>query len=55
MSGLTALAEPGGPWQLENLIFFCTNHMLDTLDLTGSDDWCPFNFPQSTALNVSPT
>ena len=29
---------------------FHTNHMLGTLDFTDSEDWAPFNFPESTAL-----
>ena len=29
---------------------FHTNHTLGTLDFTDSEDWPPFNFPQSTAL-----
>ena len=30
--------------------FFHTNHMLGTLDFTGSEHRAPFNSPQSTAL-----
>ena len=46
-----ALAEPGGPWRLtfasgrlETMIFH-TDHMLGSLDYTGSEHWAPFNFP----------
>ena len=31
---------------------FHTNHMLGTLDFTGSEHWAPFNFPQSPALDL---
>ena len=42
-----ALAEPGGPWcppyhlirGPENLSFFHTDHMLGTIDFTGSETW----------------
>ena len=38
-----ALAESGGPWPLnllsgeQKILFFHTNHMLATLDFTGSE------------------
>ena len=54
------LAKPGGPWcqtfalgQLENLRFFRTNHMLGTLDFTGSVHWAPFSFSKSTVLGCT--
>ena len=46
-----ALAEPGGPrcltsalGQLE-IFLLSQNHMLGTLDFTGSEYWAPFNVP----------
>ena len=45
-----ALAEPGGRWHptfalgTRKAYFFHTNHMLGTLDFTGSEHWAPFNF-----------
>ena len=54
-----ALAEPGGSmapnfcsWATRKSKIFHTNHMLGTLDFTGSEHWAPFNFPWSTALDV---
>ena len=47
-----ALTGHGGPWcptfalgQLANLSFFYTNHMLGSLEFTGSENWAPFNSP----------
>ena len=34
-------------------VFSPTNHMLGTLDFTGSLHLAPFNFPQSSALLMS--
>ena len=49
--------SPGAPvapnfcsWVTRKSQFFHTNHMLGTLDFTGSEHQDPFNFPQSTAL-----
>ena len=43
-----ALVAPGGPCcltfapeKLENLSFFCRNHMQGTLDFTRSEHWTP--------------
>ena len=33
------------------ICFFHTNHMLGTLDFTGSEHWAPFNFPFRTVLH----
>ena len=48
---------PSGPltpnfcsWATRESQIFHTNHMLSTLDFTGSEHWAPFNFPESTAL-----
>ena len=30
--------------------FFHANHMLTTLDFSGSDHWAPFNFPKKNSL-----
>ena len=37
-------------WQISrtNHAITYTNHMLGTLDFTGSEQWAPFNFPYST-------
>ena len=32
-------------WATRKSQFFHTNHMLGTLDFTGSEHWAPFNFP----------
>ena len=37
-------------WATRKSQIFHTNHMLSTLDFTGSEHWAPFNFPESTAL-----
>ena len=37
-------------WATRESQIFHTNHMLSTLDFTGSEHWAPFNFPESTAL-----
>ena len=37
-------------WATGKSQFFHTNHMLGTLDFTGSEHRAPFNSPQSTAL-----
>ena len=44
----SALAEPGGPWRLTFALERLenhTNHMLGTLNFTGSKHWAPFYFP----------
>ena len=33
--------------------FFHANHMLVTLNFSGSDHWAPFNFPKKTASRKS--
>ena len=48
-----ALAGPGGPVATRKSQIFHTNHMLGTLNFTGSKHWAPFNFPYSTALHSS--
>ena len=51
-----ALAGLGGPrhltfsWVTRKSKIFHTNHMLGSLDFTGSENWAPFNVPYSTAL-----
>ena len=37
---------------LSPIVAFNKNHMLGTLDFTGSEYWAPPNFPESTALCV---
>ena len=32
-------------WATRKSYFFHTNHVLGTLDFTGSEHWAPFNFP----------
>ena len=34
-------------WVTRKSNFFHSNHMLDTLDFTGSEHWAPFKFPWS--------
>ena len=55
-----ALAKPGGPWvpnfrswATRKSQIFRTNHMLGTLDFTGSVHWAPFNFSKSTVLGCT--
>ena len=40
-------------WATRKSQIFHTNHMLGSLDFTGSEHWAPFNFPQSTALKAT--
>ena len=40
-----ALAPNFCSWATRKSQFFHTNHMLGTLDFTGSEHWAPFNFP----------
>ena len=37
-------------WVTRKSQIFHTNHMLGSLDFTGSENWAPFNVPYSTAL-----
>ena len=39
-------------WATRKSQIFHTNRMLGTLDFTVSEHWAPFNFPQSTALQL---
>ena len=53
-----SLHEPGGPWdppfglRLYYYQYYHTNHVLGTLDHTGSEHWATFNLPKSTALGL---
>ena len=55
----SALDEPGGPQLGAQLLalgvyyqYYHTNHVLGTLDSTGSEHWGTFNLPQGTALGL---
>ena len=39
------LAPTFSSWVTKKSYFFCTNHMLGTLDFTVSEHWASLNFP----------